>query len=237
MKRKAVSFKLVSTASFSWFLAAMLIAIRPAIGVAMIPQGFVYLSTHCPGIVISANYATTENFTGEVVAGYRRVESVFSKKGADALCRVQARALALGFSLKIFDAYRPVKAVTFFQEWAQRPGDVLELKERYYPNYTKLELFERGYIAKQSSHSRGSAVDLTLVDANGNEVDMGGIFDFFHERSHTASPDITPEQRRHRELLKTMMEAEGFKNFGQEWWHYSLRVEAFPGQSFDFDIE
>jgi len=98
-------------------------------------------------------------------------------------------------------------------------------------------LFEHGYIAQRSSHSRGSAVDLTLTKADGTELDMGTIFDFFHERSHTAHRGITREQRRNRELLKGMMERHGFKNFAQEWWHYSLVQEAFPGQSFDFDVD
>ena len=125
-----MSSKLVSIASFKLFLAT-LIACTSVQGRTMIPEGFVYLSQHCPDIIIGADYATNLNFTGEVVAGYRRVEAVFSKKGADALCRVQARAKRQGLGLKVFDAYRPVKAVKFFQEWAQRPGDIPELKECY----------------------------------------------------------------------------------------------------------
>ncbi len=206
-------------------------------GYSMMPEGFVSLSQYCPSLVISADYATTENFTGEVVDGYRRVEAIYSKKGADALCRVQAEAQKLGLGLKIFDAYRPVKAVKFFGEWAKRPGDVPAIKERYYPHHTKLELFELGYIARQSSHSRGSAVDLTLVDAKGVELDMGTVFDFFHEKSHTANPTITSQQKKNRETLLKLMTAQGFKNFHQEWWHFSLVDEAFPGRYFDFDVE
>ena len=203
----------------------------------MLPDGFVSLSQLCPTIVIGANYATSDNFTGGVVSGYQRVESVFSKVGAEKLCAIQAEANSLGYSLKIFDAYRPVKAVQHFQDWARIPTEDATIKERYYPTLTKAQLFEQGYIAQRSSHSRGSAVDLTLVDARGNELDMGTIFDFFHETSHTMNSTITEEQKRNRAILKSLMTKHGFKNFAQEWWHYSLVVEAFPGQYFDFNIE
>ena len=218
-------------------MLATLVACTSLQGQTMIPEGFVRLSEFCPSIQLGANYATSENFTGEVVNGYRRVEVLFSKKGAEALCRVEAEAKKLGLSLKVFDAYRPLKAVQFFLDWGARPGDVPELKERYYPHYTKAQLFELGYIARQSSHSRGSAVDLTLVDDLGKELDMGTVFDFFHERSHTEAREITPEQRKNRRLLLGLMKAQGFKNYDKEWWHYSLVQEAFPGQSFDFDVE
>ncbi len=204
----------------------------------MLPTGFVSLSQSCPGLVVSADYATRDNFTGSVVDGYRRVEAVLSEKGARALCAVQEEAARQGLALKIFDAYRPEKAVRFFQEWAQRPEGDPERKRRHYPTHTREELFERGYIAARSSHSRGSAVDLTLVRASsGQELDMGSIFDYFHERSHTAARGLSSAQRANRQLLKGLMEKHGFKNYDKEWWHYSLVQEAFPGQSFDFDIQ
>lgn len=203
----------------------------------MLPEGFVRLSEACPTLIIAASYATTENFTGSVVDGYRRREAIFSKLGAEALCRVQAEAQAQGLKVKVFDSYRPVKAVSFFQAWARQPETSPEIKARYYPHFTRQQLFEHGYIAQRSSHSRGSAVDLTLTKEDGTELDMGTIFDFFHERSHTENRAITREQRRNRQLLKGLMEKHGFKNFAQEWWHYSLVREAFPGQSFDFDVD
>lgn len=203
----------------------------------MIAEGFVYLSEFCPSLVISADYATVENFTGEVVPGYLRREAVYSRVGAEALCRVQSDAQKLGLSLKIYDAYRPVKAVQAFMDWGAIPHDVPEIKERYYPEYTKQQLFDLGYIARQSSHSRGSAIDLTLVDSNGSELDMGGVFDFFHERSHTHSELINSEQKKNRGILLKLMTGHGFKNYAKEWWHFSLVKEAFPGRSFDFDIE
>lgn len=206
-------------------------------GTSMLPAGFVSLSKECPSLVIAASYATSENFTGSVVDGYRAVDAVFSKAGAEALCAVQDELQAQGLSLKIFDAYRPLKAVKYFQAWAKIPGDSPSIKEKYYPTHTKLDLFKLGYIATESSHSRGSAVDLTIVNKDGIELDMGTIFDFFHERSHTRAEGLTSEQKSNRALLLDVMTRNGFKNYSQEWWHFSLVKEAFPGKSFDFDIE
>lgn len=229
---------LVSTISFRTIILSFLSSLLffPE-GHAMIPEGFVSLSKTCPEIIINSNYATIDNFTGTVVNGYKRIEAIFSEVGAKQLCLVQDEAKKIGYKLKIFDAYRPVKAVQFFQDWAHIVEEDLVIKEKYYPTLTKRQVFEQGYIAKQSSHSRGSAVDLTLVDENGNELDMGTIFDFFHERSHTMNPTISKEQKKNRAILKALMEENGFKNFSQEWWHYSLVSEAFPGQYFDFDVE
>src|SRR6202008_641553 len=132
----------------------------------------------------------------------------------------QAEAQKLGLTLKIYDSYRPKKAVAFFQEWAKKPETNPEIKKFYYPTFSRLELFEKGYIAKQSSHSRGSAVDLTLADAKtGKALDMGSAFDFFNDLSATESPKVTEEQKKNRMLLKELMEGHGFKNFVEEWWH------------------
>lgn len=230
--------QLDSTISFRAILLtliSMLIFIPQ--GHAMIPEGFVSLSKLCPEVIIQSNYATIDNFTGTVVNGYKRVEAIFSEVGAKQLCIIQAEAKKMGYTLKVFDAYRPVKAVRFFQDWAHIVEEDLAIKEKYYPTLTKKQVFEQGYIAQQSSHSRGSAVDLTLVDSNGKELDMGTIFDFFHEKSHTMNPGISKQQKKNRAILKALMEDNGFKNFSQEWWHYSLVSEAFPGQYFDFDVE
>ncbi|MFP5491817.1 MAG: M15 family metallopeptidase [Bacteriovoracia bacterium] len=206
-------------------------------GTSMLPEGFVSLSKECPSLIIAASYATPENFTGTVVDGYHTVDAYFSKAGAEALCAVQDELQGRGLGLKIFDAYRPLKAVKYFQTWAKIPGDIPSIKERYYPTHTKLDLFKLGYIATESSHSRGSAVDLTIVNENGIELDMGTIFDFFHERSHTHTAGLTEEQKSNRELLLDVMKRHGFKNYSQEWWHFSLVKEAFPGKSFDFNID
>lgn len=220
-----------------WAFFAISSFILSAGGGMAAPQGFVALSLACPSIALSMDYAGTDNFTGEVVDGYLRPEAWFSRSGTLALCKVQTELLSQGLSLKIFDAYRPVKAVRHFQEWAKLPEGNPQIKARHYPDFTRAQLFERGYIAQRSSHSRGSAVDLTIVGTDGRELDMGTIFDFFHERSHTAYPGLTSHQKANRQLLKVHMERNGFKNFDQEWWHYSLVTEAFPGQYFDFDVE
>lgn len=205
---------------------------------AKIPAGFISLNDVCPTMKFGMSYATTENFTGEVVAGYKAKKAYLAKEPAEALCVVQTQALKRGLALKIFDSYRPVKAVTFFQDWAQKPETNPQIKQLYYPGFTRLELFEQGYIAKQSSHSRGSAVDLTLVEAKtGRALDMGSAFDFFHDLSNTDSPKVTAEQKKNRQILRELMESNGFKNFSQEWWHYSFKPEPYPDQYFDFDVE
>lgn len=199
---------------------------------------FVSLSEICPTILIEASYGTSANFTGEVVRGYKARKAMLSLAAAEGICRAQQEALSMGLSLKIFDAYRPVKAVTFFQEWAMRPETNLERKRLFYPIFERKELFERGYIAKRSSHSRGGAVDLTLaLVSTGKELEMGTAFDFFDSLSNTDSPLISAEQKKNRQLLKRLMVGAGFKNFDQEWWHYSFTSEQFPDQYFDFDIE
>jgi D-alanyl-D-alanine dipeptidase len=205
---------------------------------AHVPAGFVSLAEICPELKIHMSYATTENFTGEVVAGYKARKAYLAKEPAQALCVVQTEAKKLGFSLKIYDSYRPVKAVSFFQAWARKPETNPHIKEMYYPGHTRLELFEAGYIAKQSSHSRGSAVDLTLIDVKtGLNLDMGSAFDYFDDLSHTESPKATEAQKKNRMILKELMESRGFKNFSQEWWHYSFKPEPYPDQYFDFDVE
>lgn len=200
--------------------------------------GFVDLSEVCPGIQIQMNYASADNFTGEVVPGYLVAKALFTKTPAEVLCRVQREAEKRGLSLKVFDSYRPVKAVSFFLEWASRPESNPHIKEIYYPSFTRQEILDLGFIAKRSSHSKGSAIDLTLVDLEtGSELDMGTPFDFFDELSHTDSRKVTAAQRKNRMLLKELMERQGFRNFSQEWWHYSYRPEPYPNQYFDFDIE
>lgn len=204
----------------------------------MIHPDFVSVEEFCPQIIISADYATPVNFTGEVVEGYKAKKAYLARKTAEALSLVQKAALSQGFTLKVFDAYRPTQAVAFFQVWAKRPESNPSVKERFYPKFSRSQLFEKGFIAKKSSHSRGSAVDLTLVDLKtGVEMDMGAEFDYFDEISYTNAKAITENQRANRQFLKTLMENHGFKNFYQEWWHFSLKAEQFPDQYFDFNVE
>lgn len=205
---------------------------------ASIHPDFVSLGDYCPEMKIQANYGSVENFTGSVVDGYKARKAYLSKSAAVALCEVQKEAKKKGYGLKIFDAYRPVKAVQFFLKWAQLPETNPDLKKLYYPKFTREELFKNGYIAKQSSHSRGATVDLTLFSLKeGRDVDMGSGFDYFDDISHTASKKVTAAQGKNRMILKELMEGKGFVNYAQEWWHFSFKPEPFPGQSFDFDIE
>jgi zinc D-Ala-D-Ala dipeptidase len=199
---------------------------------------FSSLQDLCPEIRIEASYASENNFTGSVVDGYKAPKAFMAKAPAQALCLVQREALKLGLTLKIFDGYRPAKAVAFFQAWAKLPETNPHIKELYYPTFTRQQLFEQGYIATRSSHSRGSAVDLTLYDLKlKRNLDMGSGFDYFDTISHTDSPKITLKQKQNRQLLRRLMEAQGFRNFSQEWWHYSFRPEPFPEEYFDFDVE
>jgi zinc D-Ala-D-Ala dipeptidase len=201
-------------------------------------SGFVSLSEVCPSLKIVSSYSTENNFTGVVVKGYRSQKAYLAKDPAAALCEIQKEAAAKGLSLKIFDAYRPVKAVQYFMEWAKKAEDHPGIKELYYPSYTRKQLFEKGFISPYSSHSRGAAVDLTLFDLRtGKDLDMGSSFDYFDDISATNSNLVTETQKQNRMLLKLLMESKGFKNFPQEWWHYSFRPEPYPDQTFDFDIE
>jgi D-alanyl-D-alanine dipeptidase len=220
------------------FIINFLLLFYVSFAMAKVPAGFISLSDVCPSLKIQMSYASSENFTGEVVAGYKANKAYLAKEAAEALCRIQLEAQKKGLSLKIYDSYRPVKAVSFFQAWAKKPETNPHVKQMYYPGFTRLELFEQGYIAKQSSHSRGSAVDLTLVElATGRSLDMGSAFDYFDDLSNTESPKVTEEQKKNRLILRELMESKGFKNFSQEWWHYSFKPEPYPDQYFDFDVE
>lgn len=199
---------------------------------------FVDLSTMCSGIKIQLKYATRSNFTGDIVPGYKAKKAYFARGPAERLCLVQQDALKEGLTLKVFDSYRPAKAVASFLHWATLPETNPELKAMYHPKYTRQEILDLGFIAKQSSHSKGSAIDLTLERlSDGVELDMGTPFDYFDSLSHTDSKEVTRAQRRNRLKLKSLMERHGFRNFSKEWWHYSFRPEPYPDQYFDFDVE
>ncbi len=201
-----------------------------------VPSEFVKLSEFCPAIDLRMDYATVSNFTGEVISGYNKVEAYLTKRAATQLCMVNSLALKEGMKLQIFDAYRPVKAVQFFKDWAMVSENNFSLKQKYYPGFSRLSLFEQGYIAEKSSHSRGGTVDLTLVKKSGEEIDMGGIFDYFHESSGTHYLKITEVQKSNRKKLFDFMITAGFRNYDKEWWHFTLNDEVFPEESFDFDI-
>jgi len=229
--------------------ACLSLALAVAARADELPQGFVYLRDVAPSIVQDMRYAGPDNFTGKPVPGYGAAECVLQAAAAKALARAQVEAQRLGLSLKVYDCYRPVRAVRAFVAWAGAPED--GRTKHYYPRLNKSRLVP-GYIASQSQHSTGFAVDLTIVPAtapgkaDGDERDctapaagdgslsMGATFDCFDAKANTASPLATPAERKNRRLLLRIVEGAGFKNYAAEWWHFS-----YPGggsRRYDFAI-
>ena len=202
-----------------------------------LPDGFVYLDEAVPDIVIELKYTTDENFVGQPIDGYLHEHAILSEPAAAALAEVQAMLLSFGLELKVFDAYRPQRAVDHFVRWGGNLDDQ-RTKPDYYPDVAKEDLFEAGYIAARSSHSRGSTVDLTIVyrDEAGtaHELEMGSGYDFFGPISWPDSSGVSGQQRANRALLQNVMIAHGFNYYAQEWWHFTLRDEPFPDTYFDF---
>ena len=202
----------------------------------MDPSGFVLLSDYVPGIIQEIRYFSTYNFIGERIDGYEEPCALLTKEAARALKSVANEMAVRGLRLKVFDAYRPACAVKHFVLWGIEDQDI-RMKPYFYPDLEKQELFIRGYIAKQSSHSRGSTVDLTLLDMKtGKELDMGSPFDYFGPISHPDSREITDEQYENRMMLKDLMTKEGFLPFDYEWWHFTLDGEPYPETYFDFPV-
>jgi len=203
-----------------------------------LPDGFVRLREVVPQLLQDVRYFTSNNFLGRPVDGYEAPECLMTRQAAVALQAVDDALRQDGMALLLFDSYRPARAVADFKAWAHRPDDPA-IKAAYYPHLEKAELFGLGYLAERSSHSRGSTADLTVVALEGGaprELDFGTPFDFFDPRSHTANPDIAAEARRNRDMLLAVMDAHGFENFAQEWWHFTLRGEPFPDTYFDFPV-
>lgn len=204
--------------------------------VTMDSSGFVLLADLVPGIVQEIRYYSTYNFMGERVDGYEEPVALLTKEAARALKTVANEVNVQGYRLKAFDAYRPAGAVRHFVMWGIEDLD-LRMKPYFYPDLEKQELFKQGYIASQSSHSRGSAVDLTLLDMRtGKEVDMGSPFDLFSEASHPDSRAVTDEQYENRMFLQSVMTRNGFLPIDCEWWHFSLRDEPYPDIYFEFPV-
>ena len=204
--------------------------------VTMDPSGFVLLADYVPGIVQEIRYYTTYNFVGDRIDGYEEPCALLTREAARALKAVSGEVNAQGYRLKIFDAYRPACAVRHFVLWGIEDLD-LRMKPYFYPDLEKQELFKRGYIAARSSHSRGSAVDLTLLDMEtGKEVDMGSPFDLFSELSHPDSRTVTQEQYDNRMLLRRAMLRNGFAPIDCEWWHFALAQEPYPETYYEFPV-
>lgn len=189
-----------------------------------------------PTIETEIRYAGSRNFVGAPIDGYGAPRCWLTHAAARALASVQSDLRTEGLALRVFDCYRPQRAVDHFVRWASDP-DARGTKASYYPNVAKEALFAEGYIAERSGHSRGSTVDLTLVrKRDGAPLDMGSPWDFFDPISHTESPLVTPEQRSYRMRLRSVMQRHGFENFAKEWWHYTLRREPFPTRYRDVPI-
>ena len=198
---------------------------------------FVLLADVCPDIIQEIRYYTTYNFVGERIPGYERPVAYLTRQAADSLKLVCDDLKEQGYRLKVFDAYRPQMAVDFFVRWGSDLEDQ-RMKEYFYPDCPKSELFRRGYIAHKSGHTRGSTLDLTLFDMKTErEVDMGGTYDFLGETSHyNYSHGLTRDQINHRRILREAMMRHGFKPIAVEWWHFTLRNEPYPDHYFTFPI-
>ncbi len=214
------------------------------------PSGFVELAEAVPDVILEVRYYSTYNFVGDRIDGYEAPCVLMTREAAKALKAVSDDVMAQGYRLKVYDAYRPQMAVSHFVRWAEDLNDT-RMKPYFYPNETKGVLFEKGYIAAKSGHSRGSTIDLTLFDmATGKELDMGGTFDYFGLESHPdwcGDPEtmeytgdgedgITEEQFRNRMILRAAMLRHGFKPLVEEWWHFTLKDEPYPDVYFTFPV-
>jgi zinc D-Ala-D-Ala dipeptidase len=229
-------------------------AVLVALALAAPPQ-FVALDQVAPTIRQDMRYAGEHNFVGRRIRGYRDPVCILTRRAARALKRAQAALRPRGYSLKVYDCYRPQRAVNDFVRWSHN-GDQ-RMKREFYPRVDKARLFADGYIARRSGHSRGSTVDLTLVKLpereqppwtgellpcyardrfRDNSVDMGTGFDCFDTLAHTRDPRVTGRARKNRRLLRRTLERVGFENYENEWWHYTLRREPFPNRYFDFPV-
>jgi zinc D-Ala-D-Ala dipeptidase len=212
-------------------------------------------------IVVEARYFGHHNFLGRSVAGYRASKCLLTKPAAEALAKVQADLVAIGYSLKVYDCYRPQKAVDDFVAWSEDVADQ-KMKAEFYPRVDKKDAFKLGYIAARSGHSRGSTLDLTVIKLPAvasaawkdgdklldcaaprskrfadNSIDMGTGYDCFDDKAATASPGLSKEVKSNRQLLKQAMEKHGFENYEKEWWHYTLKSEPYPDTFHDFDVQ
>lgn len=221
-----------------------------------LPAGFVYLHPVAPEIIEDLRYASANNFTGQRVPGYRTGRCILTREAARQLALVEKAALKKGYTLKVYDCYRPRRAVKAFYQWSQSSNTAT--KTWYYPHEEKNTLFAKGYISLASGHSRGSTVDLTLVKLNqrghyplringtcysktnqhvdDDSINTGTRFDCLDPSAHVFYRGLTAIQRQNRLLLRQLMMAQGFKPYSKEWWHFTLRNEPYPQTYFDFTV-
>jgi D-alanyl-D-alanine dipeptidase len=204
-----------------------------------IPGDFVYIEDIIPDIKLEIRYFSENNFVGQRIDGYEKPGCILTKKAALALKEAQAELAAFGFGLKVYDCYRPQRAVDHFVRWAKDLGNT-RMKSQYYPDVDKQDLFNHGYIAEKSGHSRGSTVDLTIVSLDPNdpeELDMGTAWDYFGPQSWPSSMEVNVTQRVYRMLLRMVMTKHGYNPLKEEWWHFTLADEPFPDTYFDFVVK
>ena len=202
-----------------------------------LPKEFVYVEDVIPSIKVELRYFSKNNFLGRTVDGYKKDKAILTVQAANTLKNVQNELKQHNLSVMIYDSYRPQTAVNHFVRWARDLNDTIN-KRNFYPNVKKQHLFKEGYIASQSGHSRGSTLDITLVDINTCEpLDMGSPYDFFGPESWVENNNLTIQQRANRMLLQTVMLKHGFRNYPKEWWHFTLRDEPFPETYFAFPVD
>jgi D-alanyl-D-alanine dipeptidase len=199
------------------------------------PSTFVDAATVVPGLMQDIRYAGAHNFVGRPIDGYEAPRCLLAQPAATALAEVARDLASRGLHVKVFDCYRPARAVANFVRWARDLKDTAG-KTEFYPDVDKRTLFRDGYISSQSGHSRGSTIDMTLAKDDGTELDMGTPFDFFSPKSWPSDPTVTAEQQANRMLLAAAMRRRGFRPYDREWWHFTLRGEPFPGTYFDFPV-
>lgn len=253
MKKKCALLALILFATPSFLLAKT--------NTTKMPKNFVEIREVIPNVVMDIRYFGPHNFIGEKIDGYEAPKCFLTKKAAEALANVQKELEAFSMSLKIYDCYRPQRAVNQFIKWAEDTSDT-RMRKEFYPEIDKKNLFRDKYIAAKSGHSRGSTVDLTIVPIptpkqenyvkgqalrdcrlpaskrfKDNSIDMGTGYDCLDALSNPENPKINNEQKRNRLLLKTLMDKYGFRISQKEWWHYSLRDEPYPNTYFDFEVK
>jgi D-alanyl-D-alanine dipeptidase len=221
-------------------IAAIMLTLAPAVLAQsrkeQRPDSFVDVATVASGLIVDARYATAHNFVGAPIEGYEKPLCYLTRPAAAALAQVVQDLEAKGLTLKVYDCYRPERAVAHFVRWARNLGDV-RMKAEFYPHVDKSTLFRDGYIAARSGHSRGSTVDLTVARRDSGEaLDMGTPFDFFSTRSWPSDPSVSVAARANRALLSQSMRKRGFYPYDKEWWHFNLRHEPYPQTYFDFPV-
>jgi D-alanyl-D-alanine dipeptidase len=205
-----------------------------------LPPGFIYLEQIDPSIIQDMKYFSHDNFIGRPIKGYEANKCILTIEAANHLKKIQHALKSQSLGLKVFDCYRPQTAVNDFISWSQDASDQ-KMKKEFYPNINKADFFKLGYVAEKSTHTRGSTVDLTIVHLHSHqapaEMQMGTHFDFMDEQSHPLTINVSKEARSNRLFLRDIMKQAGFEPYEKEWWHFTLKKEAFPETYFNFPVQ